>query len=420
MLNYQETIDYIHTFSKFHRTDSLKNIKQALKQLGDPQNSYSTIHVTGTNGKGSTCNYLVNLLEATGKRVGMFTSPFITKFNERIQINHQMISDDELVELVSRVREVTDAIDLTEFEFVTILGFTYFQKKVDVAIIEVGIGAEHDKTNVIVPDLSIITSIDLDHEQIIGPTIQDIAKEKSGIIKKDKPIVTGYLQPEIRNIIVEKAKSQGSLLSEFGHNFKIDGFTVDESISRFNYLDEKTTIKKIKCRGFEKTTAMNIAIAIRSFIIYQTIHHEKIDLQLLKSSSETHLILGRMQIVQNNPLMILDGSHNFSAIHNLINSLISNWSNKDIIVVYAGMRDKDRKDILNYLSRNVQQVYVTTLDMSRSADVTDYDFSAYDNVKFVRDYRSELKKLKNGLTDQQILLVTGSFYLVSDLEELFS
>ncbi|MFC6323457.1 bifunctional folylpolyglutamate synthase/dihydrofolate synthase [Companilactobacillus baiquanensis] len=419
MLNYQETINYIHSFSKFHRTNSLENIKNALNQLGNPQNSYQTIHVTGTNGKGSTCNYLANLLEATGKRVGMFTSPFITKFNERIQINHEMISDDELVSLVSEVREITDKIDLTEFEFVVILGFMYFQKKVDVAIIEVGIGAAHDKTNVIVPEVSIITSIDLDHEKIIGPTIQDIAIEKSGIIKNHKPIVTGYLQNDIRNIVLNKSKDLDSQLFEFGHDFKVENFLSGHT-SEFDYVDNNIKIEKIKCAGFEKTTAMNMSIAIKAFLVYQAINHEKIDLELIKEGIESHLIPGRMQIVQKEPTIILDGSHNFAAIYNLINSLISNWQNKDIIVVYAGMKDKDRKDILNYLAKHVSKVYVTTLDMQRSADEADYDISVYNNVDFVKDYRSKIKSLQDNLTDQQVLLVTGSFYLISDLEKKFS
>lgn len=419
MLNYQETINYKHSFSKFHRTNSLENIKNALNQLGNPQNSYQTIHVTGTNGKGSTCNYLANLLEATGKRVGMFTSPFITKFNERIQINHEMISDDELVSLVSEVREITDKIDLTEFEFVVILGFMYFQKKVDVAIIEVGIGAAHDKTNVIVPEVSIITSIDLDHEKIIGPTIQDIAIEKSGIIKNHKPIVTGHLQNDIRNIVLNKSKDLDSQLFEFGHDFKVENFIAGHT-SEFDYVDNDIKIEKIKCSSFEKTTAMNMSIAIKAFLVYQAINHEKIDLELIKEGIESHLIPGRMQIVQKEPTIILDGSHNFAAIYNLINSLISNWQNKDIIVVYAGMKDKDRKDILNYLAKHVSKVYVTTLDMQRSADEADYDISVYNNVDFVKDYRSKIKSLQDNLTDQQVLLVTGSFYLISDLEKKFS
>lgn len=420
MLSYQETINYIHSFSKFHRTDSLENIKKALAQLGNPQNSYKTIHVTGTNGKGSTCNYLSNLLEATGKRVGMFTSPFIIKFNERIQINHKMISDDDLVELVDRVRKVTDKIDLTEFEFVVILGFTYFKNKVDVAVIEVGIGAAHDKTNVILPDVSVITSIDMDHEKIIGPTLQDIATEKSGIIKNDRPVVTGYLQPEVHNIVTKRAAEMHSQMFEFGKDFEICDFKISKNKSVFDYIGKNVVIKKIECSSFEKTTAINMSIAIRTFLAYQTINQEKVDLELIKDNLESHLILGRMQVVHKKPMIILDGAHNFSAIENLINSLISNWEKKDIIIMYAGMKDKDRKDILNYLSERANKVYVTTLDMNRSADVADYDFSVYNNVVFVKDYRNKLKEIENNLTEQQVLLVTGSFYLVSDLESFFS
>lgn len=418
--NYQDAINYIHGLPKFHRTNDLTNIKEALHVLGDPQNDYETIHITGTNGKGTTTNFLTNLFEATGKRVGMFTSPFIKEFNERIQINHEYISNDELLKEVNFIKDKIGDIPLAEFEFVTILGYFYFRGRVDIAIIEAGIGARHDKTNVITPEVSIITSIDLDHEKLIGPTIQDIAQEKSGIIKLHRPIVTGLLHDSVRGIVEAAAKEQKSPISEFNQNFGIRNYKNDDFGLSFTYFDDKVVIEGICCQGFEKTTAMNAAIAIRAFVCYQAAHDQKISTEIIKSGLDKNHLPGRAQIVQRDPLILMDGAHNISAIYNLINSLTNNYENKDIIVLYAGMKDKDRHEILEELAPKAEHVYITTLDMARSAKASDYNLALYDNVSFIENYRQELQKIVASLNNDQILLITGSFYLISDLENYFS
>ncbi|APX73065.1 bifunctional folylpolyglutamate synthase/dihydrofolate synthase [Companilactobacillus allii] len=415
MLNsYQEAINYIHSLPKFHRTNSLDRIKSALKCLNNPQNDYPTIHVTGTNGKGSTCNYLSNLLEADGLRVGMFTSPFIKVFNERIQISHEMISNDDLLSLTNEIVLKKGSIELSEFEFVTCLGFLYFRNRVDVAIIEVGIGAAHDKTNVINPDVSIITSIEMDHEQLIGPTLQDIAIEKSGIIKENTPLVTGLLPDSVRNIILNRANQLNSDIFEYNHELKIKNLVIDDFKIHFEFKDVK-----IECAGIEKTSAINALVAIQAFICFEKKYNREYDLEKIVKNIDSRQILARLQVVQKNPLIILDGAHNLAAIDNLINSLITNEPNKDIIVLYAGMKDKDRSDILEFMSNNTKEIFVTTLDMPRAAKEEDYDLSKYSNISYVEDYLQYLDMNKKKLMSNQILLVTGSFYLVSELETYF-
>ncbi|WP_125567750.1 bifunctional folylpolyglutamate synthase/dihydrofolate synthase [Companilactobacillus insicii] len=416
MLNsYQEAVEYIHALPKFHRTNKLDRIKDALNKLGNPQNDYPTIHVTGTNGKGTVCNYLSNLFEANGQRVGMFTSPFIKVFNERIQVNHTMISDSDLLQLVNYIIDKIDLNTLSEFEFVTCMGFLYFRDRVDVAIIEVGIGAKHDKTNVITPDVSVITSIAMDHEQLIGPTIQDIAVEKAGIIKEHTPLVTGFLQDSVRGIVLEQAHSLNSSVYEYNHGFNIDNLKINDFEITFEF-DEVP----VKIKGIEKTTAINACIAIQTFMCYQEKYKENYDLQQIVSQIDNHKIMARLQIVNKNPLVILDGAHNLAAIKNLINSLTTNEPNKDIIIMYAGMKDKDRHDILDFLTDNTKKVYVTSLSMPRAAKLNDYDLSKYSNIVYVENHFSCLNNLMKEISKNQILLVLGSFYLVSDFESYFS
>lgn len=417
---YEEALKFIHSLPKFKRTNDLGNIKEALSRLDNPQDSYETIHITGTNGKGTTTNFLANLLEASGKRVGMFTSPFIKEFNERIQINHQYISNDELVKEVNYIKEKVAGIPLAEFEFVTILGYFYFRGRVDVAVIEAGIGAKHDKTNVITPVLSIITSIDLDHELLIGPTLQDIAREKAGIIKPNRPIVTGQLHESVRGIIQNEAEALNSPLFSYGQNFSLKKYKNNDFSLSFIYYDDKLSVEDLNCLGFEKTTAINASIAIRAFLEFQKLHGLKLDSDLIRDNLDKYQLPGRAQVVQKKPLILLDGAHNISAIYNLINSLSINYENKDIIVLYAGMKDKDRHDILDELVPKSKHIYITKLDMARSATKEDYNLSQYSNVSFVENYRDELQKIVSHLTDDQLLLVTGSFYLVSDLENYFS
>ncbi|WP_300558592.1 cyanophycin synthetase [Companilactobacillus sp.] len=416
---YEQAVNYIHSLPRMHKRNDLIDIKNALKKLGNPQNDYPTVHVTGTNGKGSTVNYLANLLEKTDRRVGMFTSPFVIKFNERIQINHQMISDQEIVKLVNEIIEKTQGINLIEFEFVTVMGFLYFRGKVDIAIIEVGIGAEHDKTNVITPILSIITSIGLDHEKIIGPTIQDIAIEKSGIIKPQVPVVCGKLPDSVKLIIQEKAEKEKSGLFELGEDFFVKGFQTKDYRNQFTYWEKLVTIQDIQVFGFEKTDAANAAIAIKAFILIEQMAQTQLSSRFVVQNIDDHQLLGREQIVQNHPLVLMDGAHNIDAVANLINSLNANWPKKDIIVLYTGMKDKDRADILKIIAPKVQSVYVSNLLLSRAAKKEDYDLSEFNNIEFVSDYHAKIDQIISTMTDHQIFLITGSFYLISELESHF-
>ena len=213
--NVDQVINRIYSLPKLHPKNDLSYVKRILKQLNNPQDSVKTIHVTGTNGKGSTSYYLSNLLQKAGQKTGLFVSPYIYEFNERIQLNGKNISNRDLVEVANKIEAAIKELKKTDpdfslvtFEYEVALAFQFFaQKKCDYAVIEVGIGGEHDKTNVITPEVSIITTIGLDHEKIIGPTLADIAKEKSGIIKQNKPVVLGNIPQDVLDILLDKAQA---------------------------------------------------------------------------------------------------------------------------------------------------------------------------------------------------------------------
>lgn len=227
--NVDQVINRIYSLPKLHPKNDLSYVKRILKQLNNPQDSVKTIHVTGTNGKGSTSYYLSNLLQKAGQKTGLFVSPYIYEFNERIQLNGKNISNRDLVEVANKIEAAIKELKKTDpdfslvtFEYEVALAFQFFaQKKCDYAVIEVGIGGEHDKTNVITPEVSIITTIGLDHEKIIGPTLADIAKEKSGIIKQNKPVVLGNIPQDVLDILLDKAQAEKSKSFLLGRDFKI-------------------------------------------------------------------------------------------------------------------------------------------------------------------------------------------------------
>ncbi|MCI1884215.1 MAG: Mur ligase family protein, partial [Lactobacillus sp.] len=227
-MNKSEAIAYLYQLPHLHPRNDLSYIKTVLQALGNPQAKTPAIHVTGTNGKGSTCYYLSALLKQAGQKTGLFVSPYVIDFNERIQINGRMISDQLLLAAFAAVKTVIDDIQadqpqfqLTTFEFETCMAFWVFNhERCDYAVIEVGIGGEHDKTNVITPVVSIITTIGLDHEQLIGPTLADIAREKSGIIKAQRPVVLGNVPAEVLPIVLAKAKAEAAPVVRLGRDFQ--------------------------------------------------------------------------------------------------------------------------------------------------------------------------------------------------------
>mgnify|MGYP000523742549 FL=1 len=262
--NAQEVISCLYSLPHLHPKNDLSFIKKILAKLGNPQDQVKTVHITGTNGKGSTSYYLATLLKKAGQKTGLFVSPYVYRFNERIQLNNQDISDQDLVKAANKVQAAFEEIQkedndfsLVTFEYEVAIAFVYFaDQKCDYAVIEVGIGGEHDKTNVITPEASIITTIGLDHEQIIGPTIQDIAREKSGIIKRNRPVVLGNVPQEVLPILKQKAEKEQAPLYQLGRDFEVKLY---EQIVYSDNEHELAFKLRPQVEGFD------IAIAVRTF-----------------------------------------------------------------------------------------------------------------------------------------------------------
>lgn len=404
-----ETIAYIENLPHYHRKNDLSFIKRALNALGDPQDRVKTVHVTGTNGKGSTCYYISSLLQHAGQKTGLFVSPYVVKFNERIQLDGQMISDEDLIETANQILKIETRLQisdidfkLTTFEFETAMAFWFFAKQsCDYAVIEVGIGGEHDKTNVIVPQVSVITTIGLDHEKIIGPTLADIAREKSGVIKTGRPVILGNIPTDVLPILLNQAKSRHAPVFLLGQDFEI---SVNQS--KLNYCLENDL-----CYQFKRRTQVenfDLAIAVTAF------------LQLKLSSSKTQVehaidetrLPGRYQVLNTAPLIVVDGAHNVQAMSHLLDFMHHEQTLRSgrLYVIITLMKDKDIELVFNEFSQD-DRVFLTTLDYPRVAKRDDFPQKIRLKYDYHPDFFELYQQIEQQARPEDLILITGSFYL---------
>ena len=408
-INAQEVISCLYSLPHLHPKNDLSFIKKILAKLGNPQDQVKTVHITGTNGKGSTSYYLATLLKKAGQKTGLFVSPYVYRFNERIQLNNQDISDQDLVKAANKVQAAFEEIQkedndfsLVTFEYEVAIAFVYFaDQKCDYAVIEVGIGGEHDKTNVITPEASIITTIGLDHEQIIGPAIQDIAREKSGIIKRNRPVVLGNVPQEVLPILKQKVEKEQAPLYQLGCDFEVK---LDEQIVYSDNEHELAFKLRPQVEGFD------IAIAVRTFFLLDLpLTNEKVE-----QAIDQTVIPGRYQVLQTKTLIILDGAHNIQAMTNLLKTVhqLAEKRQGHLHALVTMMKDKDLEQVFALFKQN-DDVLLTTLDYPRVAKQNDFPIDVQRRYNYERDYQRGFTTLKNKMADNDILLVTGSFYLVS-------
>lgn len=403
--NVDQVIKRIYSLPKLHPKNDLSYIRRILKQLNNPQDSVKTIHVTGTNGKGSTSYYLSNLLQKAGQKTGLFVSPYIYEFNERIQLNGKNISNNDLIKTANEIETAIEILkkddpnfSLVTFEYEVALAFQFFaQEHCDYAVIEVGIGGEHDKTNVIVPEVSIITTIGLDHEKIIGPTLKDIAKEKSGIIKSNKPVVLGNVPQDVLEILLNKAQSENSKSFLLGRDFQIK--IMPDVIE---YQDSKN-IYNFALRPLVE--AYDIGVAVQAIQLLQL----DLDRKKIEEAINETRIPGRYDVIQTSPEIIVDGAHNLQAMENLLN-LVRKKKKGQIYVLLGMMKDKDL-GLITRLFKN-EKVTLTRIDYPRAARLEDFPKEAQKEFEYKENFEEAYTSLKNKLQADDMLLVTGSFYLV--------
>jgi len=395
-MNYNEALNYIHSLGNFGKPPTLDRIKAVLKILGNPQNSFKAIHIAGTNGKGSVSAMLHSVFKMAGYKTGLFISPFIIDFCERIQINGEFIPKEDLGRLTQKV--IKTGVELTEFEFITAVAFLYFcEQKCDIVIAETGLGGRLDATNSLTNVIAnVITKIGLDHTAVLGDTIEKIAYEKCGIIK-DCPVITSFNQPEGAFNVLQKyhplipSKEELQIL-------KSDIFG-----NEFIYKDERY-----------KTSFLGEYQIENSLIAVETALACKIDIPTIQKGIENTYFPARMEVISLKPLLILDGAHNPDGAE-VLSKMMEQFKGK-ITAIIGMMRDKDCDSVLSKtLPYCKKAVAVEVEDLPRSLKSEELQILAnkYCPTKACENYNLAIEKIK----DEDVVFVFGSLYLASCIRE---
>ncbi|MDF2566749.1 MAG: bifunctional folylpolyglutamate synthase/dihydrofolate synthase [Oscillospiraceae bacterium] len=421
-MTYQEAVDYIHSLLRFGSKLGLERIQKLLNLMGTPQNKLKFVHIAGTNGKGSTTAMTSEILKRAGYKVGMYTSPFVVDFRERFQINSQMISKEDLAEIVERFKPHVEALNsvgeiITEFELITAIAFEYFaSQKCDIVCLEVGLGGRYDATNIIgTPLVSAITSISLDHTEILGDTVEQIAKEKCGIIKPNGTTVSYIHQPpEALAVIMEScALNQNTLIQPSAGSLEI--IESDITGSKFRFDGE---IYEVSLIGDHQVfNAITVFEIIR--VLEQKGFH--VPMHCIKEGLKATTFPARFEVLRKDPLIIMDGAHNnYGAI--ALQKTLEQYGSKKIVAIMGMMADKDYETAISLIAPLCDTVIAVDVSNPRALKPEILAQTASQYCSDVYAYYSQKQALKKALSlldsDESMIIICGSLYLAGDMRKM--
>jgi len=421
-MDYDEFASWMFNLERFGIKLGLENITEFLGRIGNPSRELKSVHVTGTNGKGSVCVFVSEILRKHGLKVGLYTSPHLVDFRERIRINGRDISEKDVVRLGTELRTVMDAMtseskekQLTFFEFTTGLAFKYFaEKKVDIVVAEVGMGGRLDATNVLNPEVSAITRIGLEHTNYLGSTIQDIAREKAGIIKKGVSVITCERKPEALSVIAGICEKKGAPLRRMGKDFDVNEVNQSLNGTAFDYSGRHTyRALRTKLLGAYQAENAGAAIAIVEELAERNllVTEEEIRKGLLASKWP-----GRLDIVSRDPMIMLDGSHNPDGIATTV-GVLKDLGLTPLTFVLGCMDDKDSRGMVRALAPVAEKIistqprYKRALPAEKLGVIVSEEFTGRQDV-----FEDSGKAFDRGVKDicGNGLCVIGSLYLVGE------
>ena len=410
-MNYEQAIEFIHDRLRFGSKLGLEATEELLRRLGSPHKKLKFIHVAGTNGKGSTSAYIANILMANGHKTGMYISPFVHQFNERIQVNNMQISNDDLARHTERVaRVIDDTLQPTEFEVVTAIGLLHFLSQgCDYVVLEVGLGGRFDSTNVIPPPLvSVITSISIDHTEYLGDTVEMIAFEKCGIIKSGSKAVAVYADnPQGAIDVITKTANEKNVALKFGDKNAISIISSDINGTKFTY---KGTEYEISLLGTHQVYNAVTAITVANCL--------NIPETAIKDGLKNTRFSGRFEVIGKNPLMIIDGAHNFSGVLALKNALETYFSDKKITLVMGMLKDKEYEKCLAELAPLANVFIATQPENPRALNCIDLETIAKKHVSNTAHFEDKIDAVNYAIenTDKNdVICICGSLYLIGGI-----
>lgn len=444
LLSYQEALEWIHSIGKSSVIrPGLERIQLLLDRMGNPERTLKYIHVGGTNGKGSTASILASMLEKAGYRVGLYTSPYLEAFTNRMSVNGKDISPEELAREVNRLRPLVDEIssnddvtgEVTEFEVVTALAFSFFaSRQPDLVILEVGLGGRYDATNVITPLVSIITNVSREHVDYLGDSLDEIAWQKAGIIKEGVPVVTASDDEEvlsvIRRVCLEKNTSLCRVLSPEENGLTGPGDSRGESLVRsearqifcegqfFDYFGLKKVYRQLFVSLKGDYQVINATTALATLECLDPAGNLPVEEEEIRKGLQEVSWPGRMEVLNKTPLIVIDGAHNPAAVEKLSQAVKEHFSYRRLLLVLGILKDKDVPQMLHSLIPLADQVLITHPPVFRGSNPEKIASQVRQLHSLPVDIEPQIKdalnKALNQASTKDMILVCGSLYVVAE------
>ena len=394
----------------------LSRMEQFLHEVGNPHKQLRCIHVGGTNGKGSTVKYLEGMLLESGLTVGVFHSPYYEGINDQITVNGTYISDDELHQILKHF-DTNSKTKLTEFELLTAIAFYYFStvKKVDIALIEVGMGGEDDSTNVIVPVVSIITNVGMDHKDFLGESLLDIARKKAGIMKQEVPLITSVSQDEVQHLLMDKCKELDSEYYFLNQSFKVESVHNSSVGEKFTFSHNEQKLENLIIPLAGKHQIQNASLAVMSYFLLVEKGIVDFNEEQIRTGLSTVKHEGRFEIISTSPFIILDGAHNVEAVETLVKTVSDKFSQKEVTIIFSAFKDKPIPAMVTELTKLGGNIIFTSVPSPRSiSGIDQLNLSNATNATYEENWEQTIsKEVEKRRKDNKLLVITGSLYFIS-------
>ncbi|OGW58668.1 MAG: hypothetical protein A2Z09_00810 [Nitrospirae bacterium RBG_16_43_8] len=427
-MGYVAAVNYLYGLQKHGIKLGLDNTVRLLSLFNNPQEKFISIHIAGTNGKGSTSAMIASIFQAAGLRTGLFTSPHLVSFTERIRVNNEEITEGEVVELTEDIRSAIEGSELnpTFFEFVTVMGLLYFKRKnIELAVVETGMGGRLDATNVLLPEASVITSINYDHSEFLGNTISAIAEEKAGIIKDGVPVITSAQEPSVMDAIKKKTEEKNASLFIYGRDFSAAIKTEDTSGSVFNY-NGSNNFEDLAVSLPGRHQVLNAALALKTIeiVLKKSSHHaSRITHHAIRNGLGNIKWQGRLEFISKEPPILIDGAHNPSAATILADSLKEIFFRvyRRIILVVGIMSDKDIRGIMAPLLPIAAEIILTAPAYERAASpdvLYGHAISLGFSCRKANGVADAIAMAREIYRDGDLIVITGSFYTIGEAKEI--